>query len=64
VTHLNLAKPKAWRPSFPDTVTGEIGRMTNRPDDPTEMEDFDPDETPPMPRPAFRIEEWDAEGKR
>ena len=68
--HLNLvqpsAKPKAGRPAFPDTATGKIGRQTidrpiDRPDDPTETEDFDPDETPRMPRRAVRIEEWDAD---
>ena len=64
MTHLNLAKPKAWRPSFPDTATGTIGRKTIRPHDPREMEDFDPDATPPMPRPALRIEGWDAEESR
>lgn len=64
--HLNLAqpsaKPKAGRPAFPDTATGKIGRQTiDRPDDPTETEDFDPDETPRVPRRAVRIEEWDAD---
>ena len=66
MTHLNLAppsvKPKAGRPVFPDTATGKIGRVTiDRPDDPTEVEDFDPDETPRMPRRAVRIEGWDAD---
>ena len=64
--HLKLvqpsAKPKAGRPAFPDTATGKIGRQTiDRPDDSTETEDFDPDETPRMPRRAVRIEEWDAD---
>ena len=66
MVHLNLAqpsaKPKAWRPVFPDTATGKIGRQTiDRPDDPTEAEAFDPDETPRMPLRAVRIEEWDAD---
>ena len=67
--HLNLAPrsatPKAWRRIFPDTATGEIGRgAADRPDDPTEREDFDPDETPPRPMPAVRNEEWNAKKGR
>ncbi len=50
------AKPTVWRRIFPDDAADEIEReTTDRTDDPTEAEDFDPDETPPMPRPAFRI---------
>ena len=69
MTHLNLgqpfAKPKAWKRISPDTATGEIGReAVDRPGDPTETKDFDPDETPPVPRPAVRIGEWDVEGDR
>lgn len=66
MVHLNLAqpsaKPKAGRPASPDTATVKIGRQTTeRPDDSTETEDFDPDETPRMPRRAVRIEEWGAD---
>ena len=50
------AKPTVWQRLFPDDAADEIEReMADRPDDSTEAEDFDPDETPPMPRPAFRI---------
>ena len=62
MTHLNLARPKAGRPGFPDSATGIRRRAVDRRGDPTEMEEFDPDETLPMPRTALRFEVPDAEG--
>jgi hypothetical protein len=67
--HLNLAlpsaKPKASRRILPDTTAGETGtEAVDRPDDPTDTEDFDPDETPSRPMPAVRIEERNAERGR
>jgi hypothetical protein len=58
--------PKRTRRSdFPDAAAGEIGRGTaNRPDDPTEAEDLDSQETPQMPRRAVRIDKPGAEGNR
>jgi hypothetical protein len=50
------AKPIVWRRKFPDDAADEIEReTTDWPDDPTEAEYRDPDETLPLPRPAFRI---------
>ena len=50
------AKPTVWPRLFPDDAADEIEQGTaDWPDDSTEAEDRDPDETPPFPRPAFRI---------
>jgi hypothetical protein len=57
------AKPTVWRRIFPHDAGDEIEReRADRPDDPTEPEEWDPDETPPMPMPAVRI--WDRSGER
>ena len=57
------AKPTVWpcffpddAAFFPDDAADEIEQGTaDWPDDSTAAEDRDPDETPPFPRPAFRI---------
>ncbi len=47
------AKPREWPRVFPDTPDGAIGWEPI--DLPTD--DSDSDDTPPMPRPAVKIEE-------
>jgi len=59
------AKPRAGRPVAPGSEAGENGGgRVERPDDPAEAEDPTSDVTPPMPRPAFRIEERGGGGSR
>ncbi|HSD67137.1 MAG TPA: hypothetical protein VLF95_10575 [Vicinamibacteria bacterium] len=51
-------EPRAWRRIFPDDAIDEVeeGGTAEQEDDLTDVEDRDPDETPPMPRPAVRLE--------
>ncbi len=69
MAHSNQPHPSAKsgvrRRAFLEIAPREIGRGTvNRPDDPTEAEYPDSEETPPMPRPAVRIGERGTEENR